>query len=131
MASALIHGVADRRMTPHDLTALQWKPLHAIATGRASTAIECARIMNVDAGSVTRMVDRLENKGLVERVRDPADRRLIRLGLTAAGRDAASVVPDELHQLNEDLLNGLGPTAREQLKRSLRKIIANLRQQQR
>ena len=45
-----------------------------------------AGFIDIDPGAVTRLVDRLVAKGLVERVADPADRRSVRLKLTEAGR---------------------------------------------
>src|SRR5262245_20550256 len=63
----------DRRMLQHGLTDAQWKPLWLLNAGRAATAIELAREMAIDAGAVTRMLDRLEAKGLLERVRSEAD----------------------------------------------------------
>ena len=69
----------DRRMVQHDLTDAQWKPLWMLKLGRAGNAIELAREMGIDAGAVTRMLDRLETKGLIERVRSEADRRVVRL----------------------------------------------------
>lgn len=59
----------ELRMARHDLTDAQWKPLWLLKSGRATTAIELAREACVDAGAVTRMIDRLEDKGLIERAR--------------------------------------------------------------
>ena len=59
----------ELRMTRHDMTDAQWRPLWLLKSGKATTAIELAREACIDAGAVTRMVDRLEDKGLIERVR--------------------------------------------------------------
>src|SRR5262249_10330346 len=65
----------DARMSDLGLTDAQWKPLWMIKTGRADTAFELAREMSIDAGAMTRMLDRLAAKGLIERVRSETDRR--------------------------------------------------------
>jgi len=49
---------------------------------------EMAAALNCDPSSVTFLVDRLAERGLIERVLDPRDRRVKRLGLTAEGHRA-------------------------------------------
>lgn len=86
----------ERRMQPLDLTALQWAPLLLIAEGRGKTAAELARRMDIDTGAMTRMLDRLEAKGLVARARSASDRRVVHLELTVAGEEAARRIPHVL-----------------------------------
>ena len=50
---------------------------------------ELSRIMSIERSSLTSMVDRLERRELVERLRDPADRRACRIGLSAPGTKLA------------------------------------------
>ncbi|CAN0064996.1 unnamed protein product, partial [Phaeothamnion confervicola] len=91
----------EKRMQPLDLTAMQWGPLLLMAEGRASTAAELARGMDIDTGAMTRMLDRLEAKGLVARARSASDRRVVQLELTAEGAKVASQIPQQL----ADVLN--------------------------
>lgn len=91
----------EKRMQPLELTAGQWGPLLLMAEGRGNTAAELARGMDIDTGAMTRMLDRLEAKGLVARARSASDRRVVRLELTAEGLNVASQIP---HQL-ADVLN--------------------------
>lgn len=115
----------DRRMVEHDLTDAQWKPLWMLKLGRASNAIELAREMGVDAGAVTRMLDRLEAKGLLERVRSEADRRVVHLSLTAAGDAVAKKVPYVLASVNNDFLRGFTEAEWKQLRRLLGRMADN------
>src|ERR1700750_189722 len=62
-------GEVDQALEPRGLTHAQWMPLVKLHLGHASTAAELARECSLDAGAMTRMLDRLEAKGLVERVR--------------------------------------------------------------
>ncbi len=78
----------ERLMFDHDLTAMQWRPLYILSRGRAATAADLARLMQVDNGAVTRMLDRLEAKGLVARERSTTDRRVVKL-LADSGRSPA------------------------------------------
>jgi DNA-binding MarR family transcriptional regulator len=112
----------DRRMVQHDLTDAQWKPLWLLKLGRATNAIELAREMDIDAGAVTRMLDRLEAKGLLERVRSEADRRVVHLRLTPAGEAVAKKVPFVLAAVNNDFLRGFSDAEWKQLRRLLARM---------
>ena len=83
----------EKRMQPLDLTAMQWGPLLLMAEGRGHTAAELARGMDIDTGAMTRMLDRLQAKGLLARARSASDRRVVRLELTAEGVKVASQIP--------------------------------------
>jgi len=115
----------ELRMARHDLTDAQWKPLWLLKSGRATTAIELAREACVDAGAVTRMVDRLEDKGLIERVRSETDRRVVHLRLTPAGEAAAAHIPHVLASVNNDLLQGFSEREWKQLRRLVERMAAN------
>ncbi len=91
----------EKRMQPLDLTAMQWGPLLLMAEGRGNTAAELARGMDIDTGAMTRMLDRLEAKGLLARARSASDRRVVRLELTAEGLKVAGQIP----HLLADVLN--------------------------
>jgi DNA-binding MarR family transcriptional regulator len=98
--SSLLRGI-DARMQPLELTAMQWEPLILIAVKRIDTVAALARESQVNCGSMTRMLDRLEEKQLLRRRRSVSDRRVVHLELTAKGRaitrKIAPLVSDELH----------------------------------
>lgn len=120
-----IRREAEVRMARHGLTDAQWKPLWMISTGRADTALEMARELGMDAGAMTRMLDRLVAKGLVERTRSEADRRVAHLRLTEAGEAAAAHIPQELAEVNNDFLAGFSEREWNQLKKFLKRMLAN------
>ena len=91
--------MADRRLAEHDLTHAQWVPLFKLAHGDCSTMAELARKLQQDPAAMTRALDRLEAKGLVQRVRSSSDRRVQNLELTEAGRQVAAVVPAVLSEI--------------------------------
>lgn len=121
----LMRREVETRMAEHGLTDAQWKPLWMLQMGRASNAIELAREMMVDAGAITRMLDRLEAKGLIERVRSETDRRVVHLRLTEAGATAAAQVPYVLAAVNNDFLRGFSAKEFEQLRALLDRMHAN------
>jgi DNA-binding MarR family transcriptional regulator len=75
-----------------------------------------ADLLGLGLPNVTGLVDRLEERGLVERRRDPADRRVVRVHLTAAG----GRIPDGMEGLQRDVLGRvLQAMDRETLERCL------------
>lgn len=121
----LMRREVELRMAAHGLTDAQWKPLMLLRSGLATTAIELARRMDVDAGAITRLLDRLEAKGLLERVRSEADRRVVHLRLTAAGEAASAEVPYVLASVNNDFLKGFSEAEWKQLRKLLERMASN------
>lgn len=87
---------ADKHLEPHGLTSAQWGPLMRLKTTGRSTVAELARWCNVDAGAMTRLLDRLEKKCLCVRVRSKEDRRVVQVELTPQGDSALDEVPKVL-----------------------------------
>jgi DNA-binding MarR family transcriptional regulator len=115
----------DAEMAEHDLTGVQWGPLLAIAFGMGDTAAELARIASVDTGAMTRMLDRLQAKGLVQRSRCPRDARVVRLELTADGQRLSREIPYGLSRVLNGLLRGFTPAELATFKAMVRRMLAN------
>jgi DNA-binding MarR family transcriptional regulator len=115
----------DEQMQVHDLTAQQWKPLLMLRTGQADTAAGLARLNCSDNGAMTRMLDRLEAKGLIERVRSEEDRRIVHLALTREGERVADQIPYGLSKVLNEHLEGFSKDEFTQLQSLLRRMIAN------
>jgi len=116
----------DLELARADLTNAQWVPLYKLHTGHASTAAELARECLLDAGAMTRMLDRLEAKGLCQRTRSASDRRVVNIALTPAGTKAAEGVPLALSKVQNDLLSGFGEQDFAVLKGYLQRMLANV-----
>lgn len=115
----------EAEFTQLDLTGAQWGPLLALDHGLAQTAAELARLANVDTGAMTRMLDRLEAKGLVRRTRCPDDARVIRLGLTPEGQRLCREIPYGLSRVLNHLLRGFTAPELETFKALTRRMLAN------
>ncbi len=115
----------DQRMQEHELTAMQWGPLLLLAKGKGDTAAELARDMGTDTGAMTRMLDRLQAKGLIQRRRSEEDRRVVHLELTPAGHEVVSRIPPGLCSAMNEHLSGFTAEELEQLKSLLRRMIAS------
>ena len=99
--------------------------LCVLKSGVAASANEIARQLDIDAGAVTRVLDRLEGKGLIERTRSEADRRMVHLRLTPAGEAAVRKVPAVLASVNNDFLAGFSEAEWKQLRKLLARMQAN------
>jgi DNA-binding MarR family transcriptional regulator len=113
----------EQAMTDHDLTAAQWYPLWKLKRDGPGTAQELARDMDIDAGAMTRLIDRLAAKGLVERLRSATDRRVVMLTLTPAGEAVAAHIPKVLAEVNNAYLQGFSRDEWQQLKQLLRRML--------
>ena len=117
----------DRRMVDLGLTDAQWKPLLLLQQGGCTTAVDLSRIACHDAGSVTRLLDRLEAKGLVQRVRSAEDRRVVNLELTEEGKKIAAQVPEIIAGLGNEVLKGFSRDEFDQFTNLLTRALANAR----
>jgi DNA-binding MarR family transcriptional regulator len=115
----------ERELEPSGLTNAQWVPLFKLALGSATTGAELARECELDAGAMTRLLDRLEGKGLCRRERSSEDRRVVNLEMTAEGKEAVKVVPQVLSSVQNQLLTGFSVEEWQNLKDYLRRILDN------
>ena len=89
MAAVDTELARDEFLGPLEVTAAQLIIIVNLAgSGSATSASELCKGISYDAGAMTRMLDRLEAKGLVRRTRSADDRRLVNLELTGAGQAA-------------------------------------------
>jgi DNA-binding MarR family transcriptional regulator len=120
---SLVGQGIERELEPAGLTNAQWVPLLKLYIGSASTVAELARVCDLDAGSMTRLLDRLEAKQLCRRVRSSDDRRVVNLELTDAGRAAAKEIPAVLCGVQNALLAGFSAEEWQVLKSYLRRML--------
>src|ERR1700722_13334213 len=88
--SALDEALAqDPDIAPLEISAAQYIIISVLAKRSVDWPIQSCNDLSYDAGAMTRMVDRLEAKGLINRRRCPDDRRCVKLELSEAGQGAA------------------------------------------
>ena len=80
----------------------------------------------IDAPTMTGIVKRLEQSGLVERRHDREDRRLVKVYLTDEGRDIMQFLPDAAIEFNKTMSQGFSEDEKRDMQMKLQKIIANL-----
>ena len=97
----IMHERIESAFAGHDFTLMQWIILIYLRDGIARTASDISREFRHDSGAMTRVIDQLERRGLLERKRSAADRRAVELSLTALGRRTVeSLLPVVVEQMN-------------------------------
>lgn len=123
----LLRTLADQRVRALNMTRAQWAVLSRLELREGLKQSELADDLDLRPITLTRLVDRLSARGLVERRPDPSDRRVKRLYLTPAARP----VVERLAQLGEilmtEVLEGLDDRMIETMLKHLGRAKENLR----
>jgi DNA-binding MarR family transcriptional regulator len=109
--ASLLMQALGRELKAHDLTPAQYNTLR-ILRGARPDSLTCGEIGDrlVSPGpDVTRLLDRLEQHGLVERLRDAEDRRVVRARITGKGLALATELDEPVGSVLSALLGPLGP----------------------
>jgi MarR family transcriptional regulator for hemolysin len=111
----------DRRACGLGVTRAQWKLLFRLERNPGLRQIELADMLDIEPITLSRIVDRLEEAGLVERVADPADRRAWRLHVTTKSRPLIEKLRGIANEMTAHAFEGVSPEhlkiAREVLER--------------
>jgi DNA-binding MarR family transcriptional regulator len=123
--STMSNLVNQRSMAELGITSQQGSILFMVASGKCLLAAELAREYGIDASAITRLIDRLEKRGLLTRVRSNEDRRVVRLALTPEGHAIAAKMPAIFTGVLDSLLGGFTPEEVGFLKSMLRRVLIN------
>ena len=114
----------DRRAAALGVTRAQWKVLFRLTRTPGVRQVELADMLDVEPITLSRIVDRLEEAGHVERVADPADRRAWRLQVTEKARPLVA----KLRQLGSELVEeAFAGIERDEIERA-RQVLAQVRE---
>ncbi len=105
--SRLMRRVYDRRVEPLGLTRAQWRVLVHLYRREGISQTELAAVLEIEKPTLGRLVDRLEEKGWVERRVDERDQRARRLMVTDAVRPMIERMKVYAESVNEDSMAGL------------------------
>ena len=124
-ARNLVTAEMDTALKDLDITGPQMGILLAMERGLASTPFELSKILSVDTGLMTRMLDKLETKGLLARSRSVDDRRVVNLVLTKKGEEIAAEIPKVAPEVLNARLKKFTKTEFDELCRLLNKFIGD------
>ncbi len=125
--SALDQALAqDPSLAPLEITAAQYIIISVLAKRGVDSAAQLCKDLSYDAGAMTRMIDRLEAKGLISRNRCPEDRRLVKLELTEAGLAALPKLRECSVRVLNRFLRGFSQAEARQLEGFLVRMLQNV-----
>jgi MarR family transcriptional regulator for hemolysin len=124
----VLRTYADQKARQYGQTRAQWAVLVKLERYEGLKQSDLAEHLDIQPITLTRLVDRLCNNGLIERRPDPTDRRAKRLYLTPAARPLIDRINGHAEELAETMLAGVDPAAASVLFEQLGLIRENIRQ---
>jgi DNA-binding MarR family transcriptional regulator len=115
----------DEAVASLDVTAAQFVVIANVLKGHANSACELCKYMDYDRGAMSRMIDRLETKGLIRRVALAHTRRTMALEVTEAGKAAFPKMQACLTRVVNRLLKGVTKAEVREVERILKQMLAN------
>lgn len=122
----LFRRAFNARTRDSGVTALQWRLISYLKRHEGIRQGPLADLIEVEPITLSRMVDRLAEAGLVERRADPTDRRAWQLHLTPRARDLLKVMRRTADRLTEEATEGLNDAERAQLIALVGRVRCNL-----
>jgi DNA-binding MarR family transcriptional regulator len=113
----------DAALKEIDISSQQMGILLSMTRNLAATPFELSKLLGIDTGLMTRMLDKLEEKGLLERSRSIEDRRVVNLALTEKGDAIAARIPEIAPEVLNARLKNFSKAEFEELRRLLNKFL--------
>jgi DNA-binding MarR family transcriptional regulator len=115
----------DKDVASLEVTSAQFAILKHVLKGKATAACELCKVMDYDRGAMSRMIDRLEKKGLVRRVVLAHTRRTRSLEVTPAGAAAFPKMQACLSRVVNRMLKGVTRVQVREVETVLRRMLTN------
>lgn len=122
-ARNLITAEMDAALKDLEITGPQMGVILALRRGLAGTPFELSKLLSIDTGLMTRILDKLEDKGLLARSRSVDDRRVVNLVLTKKGLGVSEEIPKVAPDVLNARLKKFSKAEFEELGRLLQKFI--------
>ena len=108
LAHKAVHELIDERLAEHGGSLATWLVLHHAVVEPDLGQSHLASRLYIEGPTLVRHLDKLEADGLLERRRDPSDRRVVRVRVTEAGSRAETRMRETVDALNAELAALLG-----------------------
>jgi DNA-binding MarR family transcriptional regulator len=122
----LLRRSMDRRLQSLGLTQAQWRAIVHLSRSEGMTQVALAESLEIQPITLTRLIDRMESAGWVERRTHPLDRRAVQLYLTAQSQPILEKTHARAGDTLNDATRGIAPRAQRQLLGTLEQIKQNL-----
>ena len=121
--SGLMQDRFNQQLREYEVTWPQWMVLNVLYHQMGRTPAKVAECIGIDRSAITRLVDRLESKGLVEREHDKSDRRSIKIHITSPGKQMMVRINDRAYQHQAHFLKDLHTSEQRALRSELQKML--------
>ena len=125
--SRLLRSLVEQRLKPYGMTRAQFATLGKLERQPGLTQTEMAEMLEVQPIAMVRLIDQLSDEGLIERRADPADRRVNRLFLTAAGNAKLVSMASFKEELGAEVFAGIAGADLAQLLVTLDRVHQNIK----
>ena len=129
-AARLFRRRFEAKGRAHGLSAAQWRLLVRLVKEEGVAQARLAELLEIEPISVSRLLDRMEEGGWIERRQDARDRRVRMIFPTDKSRDAFAAIKSVAGEVYEIALAGLDANERRVLVKGLNTIIANLSEEE-
>lgn len=126
LLSQLIARKFTERLEPFGLTPFHWVVLCCLWEEDGLPTSSIGEKLQQVGGTLTGVLDRMEERGLIRRERDGRDRRIWRIWLTDEGKKLETVLPPVAVEIREQAMRGISFAEREQFSQILNQAIANM-----
>ena len=109
-------------LAKYDVTPVQYGVLKCLWSQDCQNPSQIAGSLFLDASTITGILDRMENKGMIKRIADPKDKRSLKVVLTERGRLLEEPVTEIIEEENKKVLQALNEEEREKLAEYLNRI---------
>jgi MarR family transcriptional regulator, transcriptional regulator for hemolysin len=116
----------DRRLQSLGLTQAQWRAIAHLSRNEGMTQVALAEILEVQAITLTRLIDRMQSAGWVERRSHPSDRRAVQLYLTGKCQPILAEMQSRASETLAEALAGIATGAEQQVVDALQRMKTNL-----
>ncbi|TMC86159.1 MAG: winged helix-turn-helix transcriptional regulator [Chloroflexi bacterium] len=121
----VLRAHCEERAKPYVITPPQWGALELLLAQDGMTIGAMSQKRGVDAPAATGIITRLEQMGLVERRHDRKDRRVVKVYLTAEGRDISHTLVSSVERFEHNITQGFSQGELDRFLLQLQQLIAN------
>ena len=115
----------QERLEPFGLTPFHWVVLCCLWEEDGLATCSIGEKLQQVGGTITGVLDRMEERGLIRRERDVRDRRIWRIWLTEEGKQLETVLPPIAWEIREQAMRGIPCDDRERFSQLVNQAIAN------
>lgn len=124
MCELAIRAGIEEHLRDESVTGLQYTVMSIVGRGKSLSVADLARTCRVTPQSMSELVRSLEQKGLLVRATDPANRRIMRISLTPVGQEMLTRCDRSMDHLERKMFGHLSAEELDQLRKSLERVNA-------